>query len=532
MASSCGDIPRLNIHLSAKHPLEPTRRASDISLHDAIEQTKTSKLIWYITAAAAVGGFFYGYDTGFMSTTLVNIGADLGHSLSPSETQIITSMASLGALAGAFAAGLTADKLGRKFPIYTGSIVFVVASVIEATAFSIPQMAAGRFVSGFGSGATVMVIPMYLGELAPAKHRGRMIALYNVATTVGQIAAYGLGGGMSTVPNGWRWVAAIGSVSAILLCCLLPICPETPHQLISCGRLGDATLLIGRMYPEASIEQIQARAEHISVVVEDAKKALQGRSLFWQAKQLVCVGSNLRPLLTTCSIMASCQIGGFSSLMAYSSVIFSLVGFSNPALIPIILSAANFLFTLFGASVVDRWGRRKILIVTYMGMIIGLSAAAVSFQFIPVSADLTPQLNTVDWAGYMCLASIVFYLSFFALGPSTIGWCGTELMPLEVRALGTMVNIATGWVFSFILTSNFLSMMSKLTPSGTFCFYAAACGLGWVFIVFCYPEVTALPLEDVRQVFRSGFGVERANQLQKEMRARHKAEKLETPSLD
>ncbi|KXJ93399.1 general substrate transporter [Microdochium bolleyi] len=505
----------------------PQRRGSDISLHDAIEQTKTSKLIWFITAAAAVGGFFYGYDTGFMSTTLVNIGTDLGHTLSASESQIITSMASLGGLFGAFTAGLSADKMGRKFPIYGGCLFFVVACALEASAFSVPQMAAGRFISGFGTGASVMVIPMYLGELAPARHRGRMIALYNTASTVGQIVAYGLGGGISSVAHGWRYVAALGSVSPTLLCFLLPSCPETPHQLISSGRAGEATLLIGRMYPEASFEQINSRVDHITGGVLEAKRALTGRSIFWQFKQLICTGSNIRPLLTTCCIMASCQIGGFSSLMAYSSIIFSVVGFDKPALIPIILSGANFVFTLFGASVVDRWGRRKILIVTYMGMIVGLSAAAVAFQFIPVAPDLTPQIHSVDWAGYMCLASIVFYLSFFAVGPSTIGWCGTELMPLEVRAMGTMVNIATGWVFSFVMNLNFMNMVAKMTPSGTFCFYAGACGLGWVFIVFCYPEVTGLPLEDVRQVFRSGFGVERANRLQKKMREQRHAEKMD-----
>lgn len=150
--------------------------------------------------------------------------------------------------------------------------------------------------------------------------------------------------------------------------------------------------------------------------------------------------------------------------------------------------------------------------------------AAVAFKYIPISKDLVLQSDSVNWAGILVLVTIIFYVAFFASGVATIGWVGTELLPLEVRAMGTMMNTVTCWGCNIIIASTFLSMMKGLTPSGAFGFYSAICFFGWVFVIFCYPEVKGLPLEDVRQVFETGFGVQRAKQIQRDIKAREKAQ--------
>ena len=142
--------------------------------------------------------------------------------------------------------------------------------------------------------------------------------------------------------------------------------------------------------------------------------------------------------------------------------------------------------------------------------------AAAAFHYIPISKDLVLESNSVNWAGILVLVTIIFYVAFFASGVATIGWVGTELLPTEVRALGTMMNTVTCWGCNIIIASTFLSMMKSMTPSGAFGFYAAICFFGWVFVVFFYPEVKGLPLEDIRGIFDHGFGVKRANELQRQ----------------
>jgi SP family myo-inositol transporter-like MFS transporter 13 len=140
---------------------------------------------------------------------------------------------------------------------------------------------------------------------------------------------------------------------------------------------------------------------------------------------------------------------------------------------------------------------------------------AIGFHWIPISKDLEVTASEVNWAGILILVTIILYVAFYASGVATIGWVGTELLPLEVRALGTMMNTVTCWGCNIIIASTFLSMMKGMTPSGAFGFYAAICFFGWIFVICFYPEVKGLPLEEVRHIFEDGFGVRRAAQIQK-----------------
>ncbi|PNP79752.1 hypothetical protein FNYG_06845 [Fusarium nygamai] len=145
--------------------------------------------------------------------------------------------------------------------------------------------------------------------------------------------------------------------------------------------------------------------------------------------------------------------------------------------------------------------------------------AAIAFHWIPISKDLVLQADAVNWAGIVVLVTIIFYVAFFATGVATIGWVGTELLPLEIRALGTMMNTLTCWSCNLIIASTFLSMMKSMTPSGAFGFYAGICFFGWILVLFFYPEVKGLPLEEVRKVFENGFDVKLAKQMQRDLKA-------------
>lgn len=193
------------------------------------------------------------------------------------------------------------------------------------------------------------------------------------------------------------------------------------------------------------------------------------------------------------------------------------MGFNNATAVAITVSATNFIFSLVNLFLVDRFGRRIILAITVLGMSVCMAIVAVAFHYIPVDlATLTVTSDDIGWPGILVLIMIICYVMFFASGVATIAWIGTEFIPLEVRALGTMLNSATCWGTNIIISSTFLTMMKSMTPSGAFGFYSGICFVGWVFIIICYPECKGMPLEAIREVFARGFGVRYSKQWQKD----------------
>jgi SP family myo-inositol transporter-like MFS transporter 13 len=467
---------------------------------------------------------FAGYDTGYISSVLVTIGESLGHKLTSSEQELVTSLTSGGALVGAVIAGLIADRFGRKMPIFLACIVFVIGTVLQTAAYHLPQFAVGRFVVGLGVGSAAMVVPLYISELAPAKYRGRMIAMSNCSVTFGQFLASAIGAGFAQVggerSQSWRATVGIGAAPAIILAGLLTLCPESPRQLVAHGRVDEASVVLTRIYPTSSEEQRRAKISSIEMSIHEATHTMVADSIWKTLTRIFTTPATFRAVLTACTIMAISQLSGFNTLMYYSATLFKIVGFSNATAVAITVSATNFIFSVVNLIVVDRFGRRRILLFTLLGMSLCLVVAAVAFHFIPINLKtLEVESTDIGWPGYLVIVIIICFVGFYSAGVATIGWIGTELIPMEVRAVGTMLNTVTCWSTNIIIASTFLSMMKGITPSGAFGFYAAICFVGWLFVVFCLPEARGMPLENIREVFRHGFGVSYARQWQKENKA-------------
>jgi SP family myo-inositol transporter-like MFS transporter 13 len=316
----------------------------------------------------------------------------------------------------------------------------------------------------------------------------------------------------------------LGAVPAIILCCLLPFCPESPRQLIYHDRPEEAAVVIQSIFPKGTPEQVQQKIKHITAHVAEAKAVKEGKGNLWLLKQLYVVPGNLRALIAACGLMAISQLGGFNSLMYYSSTLFALVGFANPVAVGTIIAATNFFFTWVNLMVVDRFGRRRILLSTMWGMALFLGLAAVAFHWIPVNHDLTLQSNKIGWPAYVVLACMIIYVGFYSSGMGNTAWLSSEFFPMEVRAYGTMMLTCSCWGSNIIVASTFLTQMENTTPSGAFGFYATVCFLGWIAVYFCYPEVKGMTLEDIREIFKHGFGVKYARELQKEAKLKRQME--------
>jgi SP family myo-inositol transporter-like MFS transporter 13 len=225
----------------------------------------------------------------------VYLNDDLGKVLNASEKELITSITSGGAFIGAVAAGLTADRFGRKGAIYMGCTLFIIGAILQASAYSLAQMTVGRLVVGFGVGSAAMIVPLYIAEVAPAKYRGRMIGLDNMSITGGQLISYGIGAALAKVPHGWRAMVALGAVPAIILCCLLPFCPESPRQLIYHDRNDEAAVVIQKIFPQGTPEQVQQKVQHIAGHVAEAKAIMAAQAIVRCSRKSESSHCGLRP---------------------------------------------------------------------------------------------------------------------------------------------------------------------------------------------------------------------------------------------
>ncbi|GES63586.1 general substrate transporter [Aspergillus terreus] len=483
-----------------------------------IDKLPVSWFVWLVALTASIAGLLFGYDTGIISGALVYLHNDLNERpVTSSEKELITSLCSGGAFFGAIAAGNTVDRFGRKTAIYIGCVLFVVGAVLQAAAYTVVQMAVGRAVVGLGVGSAAMVVPLYVAEIAPARARGRLIGLNNMSITGGQVIAYAIGAAFAHVPHGWRYMVGLGGVPPIVLFALMPFCPESPRHLAYNGRVEEARAVLQRIYRTASDAQIDTVLSAISEACAQAR-AINARGTGWEKiKQLHADPANLRALVAACGLMVISQLTGFNALMYYSPTLFSTVGFSNPTAVGLVVAGGNFIMTGVNMAIVDRVGRRRLLLCTVWGMSVGMVAVAVAFRNIPIDLDSSEVATAgVSTSAIVVLVFIIWFVLFYGVSVGNTAWMSADFFPLEVRAMGTMWMTCCNWAPNVIVSSTFLSMMKGMTPSGAFGFYAGLCGLSYVLIWGFYPEVSGLVLEEIREVFQHGFGVAYARNLRKE----------------
>jgi SP family myo-inositol transporter-like MFS transporter 13 len=219
-------------------------------------------------------------------------------------------------------AGCIADKYGRKLPIFLACFVFVIGTVLQTVAYHLPQFAVGRFVVGLGVGSAAMVVPLYISELAPAKYRGRMIAFNNMSVTFGQFLASSIGAGFAQVggenSQAWRATVGIGAAPAIILAGLLTLCPESPRQLVTHGKVDEASVVLTRIYPTSTEEQRRAKIASIEMSINEATQTMVDDSVFKTLARIFTTPSTFRSVFTACTIMAISQLSGSNTLMYYS----------------------------------------------------------------------------------------------------------------------------------------------------------------------------------------------------------------------
>ncbi|ORY32625.1 and other transporter-domain-containing protein [Naematelia encephala] len=486
-------------------------------------EDSATPFVWGLVGSASIAGLLFGYDTGVISGTLVIIGTDLGGTLTDWQKEMITSSTTLGALIGGLAAGSLSDIVGRRPIIALANVVFIGGAICQAGSHTVSSMVVGRLIVGLGVGLASCIVPLYIGELAPTRIRGRLVTINVVFVTLGQLAAYAIGSAFENVSSGWRWMVGFGAVPALIQLCSLGLLPESPRILLLRSRSDSARDILAKIYPRADARQLDAKVQIMNQSVKQSVLVTQSTIWSQRAASLFKDGANRRALIIGGGLQAAQQLCGFNTLMYYSASIFASLGFKNATGTGCIIAGVNFIFTLVALRIVDPFGRRRTMIATLPMMVIALILASVFFH------KLTASTGGVLQEGYdypptyasAILLAMMLYVAAYASGLGNIPWQQGELFRLEVRGLGSSICTAINWSCNLVISATFLSLMRTATPSGAFGIYAGFCFLSWIFCILVYPETSGLSLEEVFFIFQDDFGVDKSRRLREA-----KAEKL------
>ncbi|KAI9802402.1 MAG: hypothetical protein M1825_002784 [Sarcosagium campestre] len=366
----------------------------------------------------------------------------------------------------------------------------------------------------------------YISELSPAPYRGRLVTISVLFITFGQVVAYIIGYLLSHQPHGWKLMVGLGALPALVQFFTLAYLPETPRWLIKVGRNAQAKSVLQKMYgPGDAANRVVAKVlrgievelfEEVTPMVSTRQQNYKPRRLLalvlrsTSFDDLLHVPGNRRALIIACLLQGLQQLCGFlfatqNSLMYFSATIFALVGFKSPTLASLSIAVTNLLMTIIAVLLIDRVGRRRMLLYSIPIMIVALFLCSLSFTFLPSFTYPDASENAASAWPMLILLCLVLYVASYALGLGNVPWQQSELFPLSVRSVGSGLSTATNWGANFVIGLTFLPMMDVLTPQGTFVIYAFICIAGWFAIWRYYPEMSGLSLEQVGELLAKDY---------------------------
>jgi SP family galactose:H+ symporter-like MFS transporter len=434
------------------------------------------------TLIAALGGLLFGFDTGVISGALLFIIPDFA--LGPAAQGFVVGVVTLGALTGALLGGVAADAVGRRPTNIAGGAAFILGSLVSAAAPDVDILVVGRFVIGVAIGLSSVAAPLYIAELAPAQRRGTLVSLFQLAVTVGILSSYVIDG-MLAPTHAWRTMLGVAIIpGAALVFGMLPM-PESPRWLMKHGRAPEAGAALRRVRNTQNVE---------AEIQEIAADIAQDRPAAWRN----LAAPELRPaLLVGIGLAVFQQVTGINTIIYYAPQIFEAAGFSSAttALAATTgIGVVNVLATVVAIALVDRLGRRPLLIAGLTGMIVSLLALAVASH----------AGTAAGWLGATTVACIGLYIVCFAFSLGPIVWLMiSEIFPNRIRARAVSVSTAANWSANFVVSLTFPLLRASLGSSLTFTLYALLGVAAIAFVVRRVPETRGKTLEEIAASWRT-----------------------------
>lgn len=438
-------------------------------------------LLVRISVIAAIGGLLFGYDTGVISGALLYIKTDL-HA-GQFEQQAIVAALLLGAMVGAVASGYLADRISRKWTkVISGSIYFA-AAIGCALSISAPMLIGFRFLLGISVGTASFVSPLYISEVAPPRVRGGLTSFNQMAVVTGILLAYVVNFLFRDFADQWRWMLAVAAIPGAVLAVGMLTVPHTPRWLVGAGRDEEARKVLERLRTGDEDADVDAELDDI----EEADRAERESRLGALAK------SPLRGVVLIGVVLAVAQqLIGVNTVVYYAPTILSDTGLGNSAALAgtLVVGVTNLVFTAIAVLLLDRVGRRALLIT---GTIVALAALVLLGVYFSSSA-------LQDHAGWLALTGLVLFMAGFAIGLGPVFWLLiSEIFPAGVRSKAMAVCTVANWAANFIVAQTFLTLSSAITRAGVFFLYAAFSVLAVVFFVAKVPETSGRTLEEIQE---------------------------------
>ncbi len=447
------------------------------------DRTKITPVLLGATLVGALGGLLFGFDTAVISgcqEDLVKL-----FSLTKGEQGFMTASAMLGATVGSLAAAKPGDAFGRRDSLKVVAAFYLLCAIGCAFANSLSMIVAARILGGLAVGATSVLGPMYLAEIAPAAWRGRLVACFQVNIVLGVLLAYGTNyylGSLHLGANEWRWKLGIQAVPAFAFLVMLFLIPRSPRWLMMKGKQEEAAAVL-RKIGVADVDR------QISTIRSSLRQEGSSGSVPLFTK------SHSRPVFLAITIAMFNQLGGINALWYYADQIFAMAGFDKnaSAMQSVILGTVNLFATLFGMAIIDKVGRKPLLIWGTVGG--GLSLALVTWIF---SANVHAEL--LVWL----LAGMVI---FHAFGQGAVIWVFiSEIFPTAIRGKGQTLGSFTHWFMAMLISWSFPLVARELGQPGAglpFAFFTAMMILQLFVVGLLFPETKRVALEDMSKQMKA-----------------------------
>lgn len=443
------------------------------------EGHKISVFIILSVLISSVGGIIFGYDTGIIGGAIVYIGK--AFQISDLMQGVVVSMSLLGAMIGSLAAGPLADKYGRKVNLFISGICFAAGAVISGFSQQTEVLILARILQGIGVGASSVLVPVYIAELAPAKIRGVLVTSFQLMITVGIVMAYGVNT-LAESSGAWRVPVGIAAVFGIALAVGVLFVTESPRWLIAVKRYDLARRTLVKLRGQDDVEAEIKETERLNALEQDN---MRWRDLF---------RGHVRPMITLGVLVAFFSNAcGINLVIYFAPNILQSSGFTSSAswIGTIGLGIANVVFTVVGMLIVDRVGRRPLLILGAVGLTVSLVILAVLFS--------VPAFPGSNWLAF---SSLVFYIVMYAVSPGMLGFLMiSEISPLRARAKVTSLSIFIIFATNLVIALLSLPMLNGMGASATFWLFSAIC-VAFTLFSFFVPETKGKSLEEVEMYFK------------------------------
>ncbi|MDJ1466581.1 sugar porter family MFS transporter [Xanthocytophaga flava] len=431
---------------------------------------------WSITAA--LGGFLFGFDTAVISG--VEQSLQSLWQLDVWEHGLTVSIALIGTVIGSMLGGIPAQQLGRKKTLFWIAVLYLISSIGTALAVNWEMFLIFRFLGGLGVGASSVAAPMYITEISPAKSRGRLVALFQFNIVLGILVAYLSNYLLAEfmTNESWRWMLGVQAFPSIIFLVAVLNIPESPRWLLLAkGQTTQAREVLQLIDPETAEETFIAIQKHVDQP--------QTTKLF--------SGSYSTPIMLAVLFAVFNQVSGINAIIYYAPRIFEMTGLGkNSALLSSTgVGVVNLVFTMISLNLIDRYGRKTLMKIGSVGLIITLALVARAFY-------------AQDFSGLTVPLLLFVYIAFFAFSQGAVIWVFiSEIFPNEVRASGQALGSFTHWIMAAIITFTFPYLAERFGGGNTFLFFTIMMVLQLLFVLRLMPETKGTSLEQIERTFIS-----------------------------